>query len=283
MKLKTLNLLAVLLIFCFALPLFADEQWEAFKQKSDGYYYHLSSPDVENFTCLFSSSAYINYVRQLADSTFYYPLKLIWTREGKIWFILQPYPDMTDANMRQRTLQQIQMVREQFRGFFLDWQNFIISSPFEDIPEDGLATFSGDSVKVSYTSGEGQLQTSVTKCFLPSGKLYRVVVKSGSQKIVNHPQYSEVNNKWLCIGWDTQIYANNVVSSGMSTRIDLNKIEGHWMPVRVETLVQSTQKPGEKFLSTIYLKDFLFNIPLQEIGSPQNEKQEKPAPQEKQQ
>ncbi len=241
------------------------DRWLDFRNQADDYYMVLEKTDMTNFSCYFTSSAYLNYVAQMGDSSYNYPLKFIWTREGNTYYILQPYPGMDDARKRQQSLQQIQIVKTEFQGFFLDFINFVVYSPFSDIPEDAEIEFSQDSVRVHYRSGEGNLVADVWKVFLPSGKLRKVRYESGDKRIINYPAYTEVEGKWLCVGWDSQIYQNGKITSGSATRTEFRKIDRYWVPVRVMTMVQVADRPEERYMSELFIKDYLFNIPLEKI------------------
>lgn len=264
----------VLSVF-FVLHLFinsgiTDEKWENFKAESQKYYYYLEQTEVQNFTCRFTTNTYINFIQEQADSSYTYPLKFIWTRAGKIYYVLETYPSPADSNQREQILGKIQLTKGQFQGFYLDWLNFLIVSPLEDIPGNSSILFKADTVQVIYTNEEAGKSVRVTKIFSRSGKLMKVVVEYGSEKIVNHPKYTEADNKWICTGWNTQIYRSGKITSGLATRLELHKVQGNWMPIQADILVQTAEKPQDKYLSTIFIKDYIFNAPLQEIELPQH-------------
>lgn len=244
------------------------EDWGSFSERSREYYHHMYSPRLENFSCLFTTSSYIDFIQQQADSQYTYPLKFIWTHTGRVYYVLEPLPAVSDSSAKNVVLNEIQKVKRQFHGFFLDWQNFLIFTPFDDIPENAKTILSPDSVRVDYSSGEGDKVARVRKLFLPSGKLVKVSVEAGGQKVVNYPVYDELEGKWICTGWETRIIQNGEVVSGLVTGLELRKIQEYWVPMRVDFVVQTREKPEEKFLTTIFLKDFLFNQPLQEIRQP---------------
>lgn len=258
-------------LFCFlmlfVIQIFADENWNGFKTEHEKYYHFLEQTDIQNFTCFYTTDAYIKYITKVADSSYIYPLKLIWTREGKTYYILEPYPQTTDNKQRQKILEKIQMTKSQFQGFYLDWLNFLVASPFADIPDDAQIQSVEDTLEVTYAS-DGKKNVFVTKLFLPSGQLLKVIVDSGTEKIVDYPKYTEVENKWLCAGWDTQIYRGSEISSGMATRLEIRKIKNYWLPVRVDIIVQTADKPNEKYVSEIFLKGYVFNTPLKILPSP---------------
>ncbi len=245
-----------------------NDSWTEFQKTTEGLYHYLEASTVQNFSCLFSTDMYMNFINSLGDSSYLYPLKLIWLREGKIYYVLQPSERLNDPEQRSQLLEKIQLTKNQFHGFYLDWLNFLIVSPLVDIPSNAQVNFKGDTVDVHYTSEEEEAKASVRKVFLKSGRLLWVEVESASEKVVNYPLYREVEGKWLCIGWDSQIYVNQIINSGLSTRLELNKIQNVWMPYRADLVVQTVDKPGQKFYSAIFLKDYNFNLPLQELPMP---------------
>jgi hypothetical protein len=266
---SNLILRLLLILFCasFSQDVDRDRRWEDFKTKTEGYYHFLEKSELENFKCSFTSTSYLNFIEKYQDSTYNYPLNMIWIKAGKIYFILKEYPVTDSDTARQKIMQNIQLTKNQFHGFYLDFLNFLILSPLSDVSESVEYTFSEDSIKVCYSAIDS-LGTEVTKIFHPSGQLYKVVVVSPTEKILNYPKYREVDDKWLCTGWDTQIIQDGEIRSGIATRLKLNKIKGFWLPVQVDFIVQTVEKPGEKFYSTLFIKNYQFNLPLQEIENP---------------
>ncbi len=244
-------------------------QWQEWMTKARHYYHTLETSEIQNFSCLFTSSSFLDYASQHFDSSYAYPLKLIWLKEGRAYYVLQPFPaGVTEKNKRD-LLRQIQAVKTQFQGFLMDWQNFLLFSPFIDIPQNAIVQYGRDSIDVHYQVGEGLALTRVEKLFTPSGLLLRVSVRMGDKTIKNYPFYREVEGKWLCTGWDSQIYEGEEIVSGIATRLEFRKINNFWMPVRVDLMVQSKQSPGKKFTSVLFLKDYIFNLALQELPGPQ--------------
>jgi hypothetical protein len=125
--------------------------------------------------------------------------------------------------------------------------------------------FRNDSVFVSYVTTAEEPTATVRKRFFRSGQLISFEVETQSERVINYPIYEEVEGKWLCAGWDTQIYVDDKVTSGLSTRLELRKIQNDWFPIRANVLVQTIEKPGDKFLSSIFLKEYEFNLPLYEL------------------
>lgn len=272
-KVKRMNVFVILfqLIFIFLFIGWQNpetDSWKEFQKTTEGLYHYLEASTIQNFSCLFSTDTYMNFVNSLGDSSYLYPLKLIWLREGKIYYVLQPSDRLNDPEQRAQLLEKVQLTKNQFHGFYLDWLNFLIVSPLVDIPPSAQVNFEGDTVDVRYTNEEEGAKVSVRKVFLKSGRLLWVEVESASEKVVNYPVYREIEGKWLCFGWDSQIYVDQRISSGLSTRLELSKFQNVWMPYRADLVVQTADKPGQKFYSIIFLKDYNFNLSLQELPLP---------------
>ncbi|NIW79060.1 MAG: hypothetical protein GWN16_06160 [Calditrichae bacterium] len=88
---------------------------------------------------------------------------------------------------------------------------------------------------------------------------------------MNYPLYDERDNKWICMGWDSQIYENERISSGMAVRIDYNQEAGRYLPTRLNSVIQARQKTDTSKVVTrgynLYLKDYIFNENLEIIQS----------------
>jgi len=258
----------IFLLVAFNTRMWAAEDWQEFKQNHEKFYYYLEQTDIQNFSCLFTTDTYISFIKEIADSTYTYPLKLIWTREGTSYYILEPYPQPEDGKQRQQIMQKIQMTKTQFQGFYLDWINFLILSPFTDVPDDARVKFKGDTVLVNYQTEDEAGKVAIQKTFLSSGRLLKITIDSPTGEILNYPKFVEKENKWLCNGWDTRIMKGDSIASGLATRVELSKIGDYWLPVKADVLVQTADKPGERFISEIFLKNYVFNIPLQKLPSP---------------
>jgi hypothetical protein len=249
--------------------------WKDFVNNAEKYYYKIDESNINNFSATITSATYLNYLKSNEyDSSYTYPLKFIWTNQGKVYYVLQPYPNMSDEIKRKEDLVEIQAIKNQFKSFLVDWQNFMFYSPFGDIPQDPTVHLANDTVQVTYFSGEGDMQVTVKKLFLSSGKLTKVTVQSSNQSVMVTPVYVEKEGKWLCAGWDSQIYQASEITSGTAIRLELYKTPNYWMPSRVNMLIQTVEKPEEKYLITLYLKDYIYNIALEEISQQQSSKVE---------
>ncbi|UCF63779.1 MAG: hypothetical protein JSW33_14640 [bacterium] len=269
MKYVFILLIIFLLMLSGGISQAYSEDFQTFKERVKPRYYYLLAGSVQNFSCYLTTQTYIGFLKERSDTVNTYPLKFIWTREGKIYYVLQPYPGMENSSERAKILEKIQLMKNQFHGFYLDWLNFLISSPLDDIPMTAEMRQRGDSILVSYVVDDQGSPVQVTKTFVQSGRLISVEVITTSEKVLNYPLYNEVEGKWVCSALNTQLYQDSTITSGLYTQLELRKIDQEWYPARADVIVQTMENPNEKFISTLYFKEYEFNLPLQELADPQ--------------
>ncbi|RMF60497.1 MAG: hypothetical protein D6748_03935 [Calditrichaeota bacterium] len=243
----------------------AQQDWPTFKAKAAQYYHVLATPEVSNFSFLISSDFYINFIQDKADSSFYYPLKYIWTRDAQQYFILQPFPENAADSLRRELLVRAQELKNLFSGIMLDWYKYAVLTPVSDVPDDAQVNFSDDTVGVYYTFNDKGQNVEIRETYTQGGQIGRVSWKSGNQKIVTYPLFDEVENKWLCIGWDSQRYTDNNIISGVAVRIELRKEDNYFVPVQFNIMVQTQEHPEKQVVTRIYVKNFTLNEPLEVI------------------
>ena len=174
MKFIAKSCILILLLIFPANSQQSEESWDTFKQKAKPYYYSLMAGNMQNFTCLLSTQTYIDFMKLREDTVNTYPLKFIWTRNGKIYYVLQPFPEMDNDSERPKILEKIQLMKNQFHGFYIDWLSYLIISPFDDIPAGPEAIFRNDSVFVSYKNTEGGNEASIRKQFSAPDDLFHL-------------------------------------------------------------------------------------------------------------
>ena len=244
------------------------QSWQQFKDDKINYYASLEQSDVKNFSCLISSSEYIRFIKDIADSTFYYPLKVVWMIEGKVYYIMQTFPPALTDSTQQQLINKVEDLKKVFKGTLSDWQQFALITPFKDIPENAIANFKQDTVGLSFTVSENNQTISLKKTFTAAGELARVVWASSDLRIATYPYYNEVENKWVCQGWKSQFYRKGEVSSGLVVGLDLNKIENVWLPNRIEIVAQSKKYPDQKSIMQLFLKNYVFNENFEVVKNP---------------
>ncbi|MFQ5583825.1 MAG: hypothetical protein ACE5GL_05265 [Calditrichia bacterium] len=263
-----MNLKILAITILLAGSLFSQENFLDFRVAKEGYYHYISQPDVKNFSCLISSSIYINFIKDKADSNYYYPLKIVWTRQGDVYYIMQPFPDNLPENQLQAVVAEVKKLKQVFTGVLLDWEQFCLFSPFKNIPDSADVKFNEDTVGVTFTTVKDERAVRIKKIFGLGGKLLQVIWQSGDLRIVTTPAYDEVNNKWLCYGWDGQVYYRGEIASALSVGLELVNLENLWLPTRFDILAQSSKEPDQKKLSSIYFKNYIINEDFEIVPPP---------------
>lgn len=259
---------ATSLILLFINILFPQENWQDFKNDKIKYYATLEESGVENFSCLISSSEYIHFIKEIADSTYYYPLKIIWLKEGKIYYVMRDFPPNLADSTQKDLITKIEELKNLFKGTLPDWQQFSFFSPYKDIPDGAVVNFGKDTVSVSFRISEGEKSILLKKTFTKAGELARVIWSSGDAKISTYPYFNEIENKWICQGWKNQFYRNGEVNSGLLVSLDLNKIENVWLPNQFEIVAQTKNNPGQKSVILLFLKNYIFNEKFEIVSNP---------------
>ncbi len=249
-------------------PLQAQTPVERFKQEVEQYYSFASQvSSVENFSCLITSTPYITFIQSLADSQYFYPLKFLWQRSGKAYFILQPLPKV-ENDQRREILIQAQQLKRLFRGIFLDWQKYSLVSPVGFYSDHATFVDFGDTVAIEDYYSDAMQNVRTRRLFSRSGLLLKDEWDNGDFRIVNLPVWQTVNNKWVCVGWQSQIYKGGQITSGMEISLQLANIEGIWLPYQIDILAQSRENPNEQVLTRVFLKNYRLNEPIEVVQQP---------------
>lgn len=268
---KTSTTIYCLLIF-FSIGL-SQQSWEQFKNEKKAYYSTLENSNVENFSCLISSSDYILFIKDKADSAYYYPLKIIWLKDGNTYTILQPFPPGIADSTKVQLINQVERLKKIFKGTLSDWQELSLFNPFYDIPDTATVAFGGDTVSVSYSFKEDGESVSMNKTFTQGGQLGRIRWVSGDLKIVTYPFYRISGNKWVCQGWKSQFYNHDNITSGLAAKLELKKVDDAWLPVRFQITAQSQNNPTQKSVVVLYVKEYILNQKIEIISKPSNASQ----------
>ncbi|NOX37984.1 MAG: hypothetical protein GXO78_10650 [Calditrichaeota bacterium] len=243
--------------------LWAQERLADFQNRVDGYYQYLTQSDIQNFSCSITTASYIEYMKSRQDTVHLYPLRFTWMRDGRAFYILQALPEFKDENDRQEVLTRIQEVKRIFQGIFMDWQKYNIYSPVREFTENARFRAGTDTVAIVDRLLEGDQEIIIHKTYTRAGLLVRDIWQSGDLKIVNYPLFQEVDGRWVCLGWRSQIYQKGEVTSGMDVRMELVRREGQWMPIQFDILAQSRELGDQQVLTQIFLKDYVFNQDIQ--------------------
>lgn len=263
---KILTNIYILLIFVSTGM--SQQSWEEFKEESKGHYSTVEGSGVENFSCLVSSSDYIFFLSNKADSAYYFPLKIIWLKDGRIYTILQPFPPTVTDSMKAVLISKVEQLKKIITGTLSDWQQLALHTPFSDIPEGATASFGQDTVGVSYSLTEEGKPITLKKTFTRGGRLARVRWITSDLEIRTYPYYRELETKWVCRGWKSQFHQNGEITSGFEVELELKRSDKILLPVRFQIIAQSREKSSQKSAMQLYLKDYILNQKIEIIGEP---------------
>lgn len=245
----------------------SEETLEIFKQQIQGYYHYLVTPEVKNFSCKISSGIYIDFIRDKADSSYYYPLKYIQTKEDNRYYVLQPLPTLNDS-LRREALGRVQNLKNLFNGLLTDLQKFYFQHPLASPPAEAAITFASDTVSISFSSRENEQTISMDETYTRGGQLGRITWKLGDQQVVIYPSYREARGKWICTGWNNQVYQGGQITSGMAARVEYVWHTDRFLPLRIDIITQQQKTLGEEIATggyVLFLKEFMFNEDITEI------------------
>jgi hypothetical protein len=247
----------------------AQTTYKEFRQQTINYYHNILNDDVKNFSCLITSATYIDFIKQYADSNFYYPLKIIWMNDGSSYYEVQPFPALGDS-LQKQVYARAQALKNLWSYIFPDLNKFVFYQPFQEIPDTAGIEVKNDTVSVFFEVKEGQKDIRSRQTFTKGGMLGRVVWYVGDRKEVYFPTYKEMGDKWICLGWDGQVYQNGEVKSGLRTSIVYLEQNGKFLPEQINIIVQSRDENGKPRTNTriLFLKDFKFNQDVRVITTP---------------
>lgn len=245
----------------------SQETLDTFKQQIQDYYHYLATPEINNFSCKISSGIYIDFIRDKADSSYYYPLKFIQTKEDNRYYVLQPLPTLNDS-LRREALGRIQNLKNLFNGLLTDLQKFYFQHPLASLPGDVALTFASDTVSISFSTLENEQTVYMDETYTRGGQLGRITWKLGNQQVVIYPTYREAREKWICTGWNNQVYQDGQIISGMAARVEYLWHTNRFLPLRIDIITQTKKIPGEEITTggyVLFLKEFMFNEDITEI------------------
>ncbi|HQV31780.1 MAG TPA: hypothetical protein PKV71_07880 [Calditrichia bacterium] len=263
--------LLLLGLIVFLAPAFAQEgeDWNAFRERTGQYYHYLLQRDVDNFSFELTSKAYIDFIAQYGDSTHYYPLKFIWTSPEDRYYVLQTLPAAAEKDsLRREMLLRIQDLKNLWEDILFDFKKYIFQPPMYSIPDGALARMASDTVGISYKDPQGNFR--LRENYAKSGLLREVVWEAGNQRTITHPVYKLDENKWYCVGWQSQKTVNGEVTEGLVYGLEPLWIGNHYLPNQVDVAVQAQRGDTGEIVSGLYrifLRDLRFNE-LIEVRNP---------------
>ncbi len=247
---------------------FSQQELSNFQNQITPYYHTIAGPEVQNFTFKITTAGYINFIKPHADSTFYYPLKVIWFNNGKTYYEIQPFPTLSDS-LRKQLLRNAQALKNLWSFVLPEFVKFLVHPPLHDMPEDASISFGKDTVGVTIRFAEDTQKIFYSETFTRGGQLGRTLWQSGAEKVIKYPMFDEVNGKWLCMGWDIQVYQNENVQSGVRVWVVHGRQNERILPEQLNLVIQRRDENGKALQNNyvLFVKDFAFNQDIQIVSS----------------
>jgi hypothetical protein len=125
-------------------------------------------------------------------------------------------------------------------------------------------------VEIIFTEIEDSLATQFKYTFGMNGLCLKIetVYLDQNRIIVTYPSFKTVKTKWLCEGWEVQIFENEEVVSGFAVKLDNRFIDNVWVPTAVNLEVQKKAEPGKTYVDQLKFRNYLYNQSLQLLDQP---------------
>jgi hypothetical protein len=257
-----------LLIVLLYRPAAAQLDTMGFFQKVRTLYYTVESSGLQNFSMWLTS----DYYRRNTDSTITahrYPLEFIWMRPGRMSFIkgalINP-PGVDSTQLRQAAQLQLDMYHE-LKGLFYDWLRFYGSGILADLPADYDLKVRQDTILIKYETLEQGQKTQVCLYFGQNALCFKLQLTypDSEQEIYIYPAFTYPGNKWLCSGWQVQIFEKAAVQSGFIVRIFSEKLDNCWFPKKITMQLQTKQNEVKIFTREYYIANIMINRPIEAL------------------
>lgn len=221
----------------------AQETGIDFLKKVNSLYYSIESTNLQNFSAWISSDYFTeNLKNELPGEV--YPIEIIWTSPNRLFFIKRPLPvisDTTKSNLAQNLQLELQ---QELKGVLMDWQRFYGGSIVAGLPPQYQQTDRLDTILIEYETIEQGNKIYACMYFGKNGLLLKLQLwyVDLAQMIVIYPGFNYVDNKFLCSGWQVQIFEQGEVKSGFSVQLISHKIDTYWLPKKLNMQLQTREK-----------------------------------------
>ncbi|GAB4167575.1 MAG: hypothetical protein Kow00108_00030 [Calditrichia bacterium] len=230
---------------------------ELFKQKWSKYYSSLNQyVDVIEFKM--SSPGFIYMMDTMKYKDYHYLMNVKWMPNGRFEFSHDSSLMEIDKMKLPKILRELDTLKNKFTGISFDLQSLLMENPLEEIPLDAEFWAGGDSVAYQFTIMDKGKEIVIRRVFLrTNGLLLKQLVAIEDKVIYIFPMYTDINQRWQCVGWDTQIYQDGKITGGFANRFDLVKYNDFiYLPEKIQTVVKVPENPNELFISELFLYKF---------------------------
>jgi hypothetical protein len=250
---KWVLVFVLLLIF----PLIAQqiEPAELFKQKNAKNYWSYQNFKVKAIHFNISSPKFIEYMDKVGLKEMHYLQKIIWKSNGEFIFKYDSLIKKIPNQLIVPVFSRLDTIKSQFWGISFDLQSFLMENPLSEIPFDAEFWGGADTVVYQYETLDKGEKITVRRVFLvTNGLLLKQIVGIRDQIVYVYPHYLDMNEKWQCVGWTTQVTKNNQIIGGLEVRFDFIRIKDNFLiPEKIQMIVKVPGRPKDFFVSDLYL------------------------------
>lgn len=253
-------LLAILFLTVGSINTYAQFSEVDFFNRVNSIYYTLEQTDLKNFTSWLTSNIFINATDGFfKDEVF--PLEFIWMAGNRMFFSRRALPVLGDTTKDHLVDRLQESMRTEFRALLLDWQRFYSGRLLQNMPPDYKITVRMDTVVLSYKTVEDSEEVVNTMLFGQNGICLQTTLAypSRGEKIDTHPLFKYTGEKWLCVGWQVQVYEGNEISTGYIVRVKSQRVDKYWLPQVFSMTLQTSRDKKSVYVREYYFRNILVN------------------------
>jgi hypothetical protein len=234
-------------------------------------YYYLKNQQLHNFSCFISTDYFGQFQENQGDTSQVFPLKVVWTRNGKLYYILQSFNGQNDVLNHQKLMKEVLNVRRQFQEFYHNWEDFLISSPLANLPDSVKYSQNGDTIMVKFQPVSSQKYKEMMLKISVNGMLISRQERQSHEKVITWPLYQSREEGQVCLGWDSELFKNDSLIKKSTVRLTFLQNMPFLVPSQADI---KTVFPGDSSTqrTVLYFQHYEFNFPLQELEVPDSSK-----------
>ncbi len=260
-----------ILKFLLILTFFVQAQTSNFDEKKffetiQSSYYNLKNTELKNFLVLVQNQSTQNIARQYWQNPDVFPLQLIWLNPDHVFLSEQGVPALPDTVSSQYGAL-VSDLKRQVSGLLFDLKRFYLTGIFETISNNYRIDVLDKLVRVAYNEVNGPDTTLNVYYFGFNGLLLKSDSFSpdGRRKVTTRPKFKIVKTKWLCVGWEAQMWLDDKVESGFIIGLDMQEYQNIWIPYNIDIVVQQARFKGATFTDRLFFRNYIYNQSLQMI------------------
>ena len=129
------------------------------------------------------------------------------------------------------------------------------------MPPDYTLETKGDTVFLRYDTLEDQEIVKNTLKFGMNGICIKTTLTypDRNEHIDTYPVFKFTGEKWLCFGWQVQVFEGDEISTGYLVEINSQRIDKYWLPQVIKMTLQTVREKQSLFIREYYFRNILIN------------------------